>query len=379
MTVLRNGVRAGIQGIDASRFEVVYPLPGFNLDGFVDGLVYSWVLEANIDSNGVAHDREGGYGVWNASQTSLYRTTVWSTLPGNAQLVPTGYTEVIITPLSAFGVPQGLVTGHGDSDYTILQTDGLVYTTAFMSAARTWTLPSAALYGAGRQITIADWFGWVTVIATLTIDGDGSETIDGALTYTLRHERSSVTLMSNGSSWKVIDESYCGHDILKTGNFSTSTSLDFVLSSYSVRGYKSFKFLFYNVTATGADPEILARVSTDGGSSFAATGYITNYRYYHETGAAAWGGNASNTTGAYVAFAHNQTENKLNFEFNLFYNDNLPGYPMFGTRWECYYGTKVYQGYGTSVYENSSDVDAIRFIATVAGTLAGSYTLIGVR
>jgi phage gp45-like len=39
---------------------------------------------------------------------------------------------------------------------------------------------------------------------TITIDGNGAETIDGAATYTLSAQYKYVQIMSNGSNWIVI-------------------------------------------------------------------------------------------------------------------------------------------------------------------------------
>jgi len=38
----------------------------------------------------------------------------------------------------------------------------------------------------------------------ITIDGNGSQTIDGALTYDLTHQWDSITLVSNGTGWFIL-------------------------------------------------------------------------------------------------------------------------------------------------------------------------------
>ena len=40
--------------------------------------------------------------------------------------------------------------------------------------------------------------------ATVTVDGDGSETIDGATTYSLSSQYQAVRLMSDGTKWHVV-------------------------------------------------------------------------------------------------------------------------------------------------------------------------------
>jgi hypothetical protein len=365
---------------------------GSVLQGFRDAatfctnnISYSWVIEANIDSSGIAHDREGGYGTFTTSGgNKLGRTTVWSTSAGNAQIAITGYSEVIITPLSSFGLPQGYATGHGDSDYTCLQTDGLVYANAFMSATRTWTLPPVALYGVGRDITIADYFGWVTVVAKIIIDGNGSELIDGALTYTLNNEYSSVTLRSNGTSWKVVDESSrAPEDILKTGSFSGVANIDISLTPYMAYGYKSFKLLFHKLVASNADVSAYGRFSTDAGATFAATGYLSNAKYASNTDLSAdWAGTGS--TAGMQGFINNAANNKTIMEINLFSNPNQSGYVMANMKQEAYYSstgsgtTFIYLQYANMVWPTANDVDTFRLVVS-AGTFAGTYTLLGVR
>jgi len=85
------------------------------------------------------------------------------------------------------------------SDYTILDND--CYDTIMVvagAANRTVTLPLAA-NNSGRRITVTkvDTGSTYNVI----IDGNGSETIDGNLTVTIRAGYRSVTVVSNGTSW----------------------------------------------------------------------------------------------------------------------------------------------------------------------------------
>ena len=63
----------------------------------------------------------------------------------------------------------------------------------------TLTLPAAATYGAGRIMNIKR-----TSSGNITVDGNASETIDGALTYVLSIALSSVTLYCDGSNWNII-------------------------------------------------------------------------------------------------------------------------------------------------------------------------------
>jgi hypothetical protein len=63
----------------------------------------------------------------------------------------------------------------------------------------TLTLPAAATYGAGRILEVKR-----TASGNITLDGNASETIDGGLTYVLRHSFESARLYCDGSNWHVL-------------------------------------------------------------------------------------------------------------------------------------------------------------------------------
>jgi phosphatidate phosphatase APP1 len=68
------------------------------------------------------------------------------------------------------------------------------------SAGFTITLPTAAS-SSGRIYIIKKIDATVNVV---TIDGDGSETIDGATTQSLSTQWQTLRIQSNGTSWYVI-------------------------------------------------------------------------------------------------------------------------------------------------------------------------------
>jgi len=98
------------------------------------------------------------------------------------------------------------VKGHFDTktaDYTATATDVIV---AFdtTSCTPTFMLQPAATAGSAKIIIVKDNGGNASV-QNITIDGDGSETIDGQATYVLNANWESVTLMSEGTDqWFVI-------------------------------------------------------------------------------------------------------------------------------------------------------------------------------
>jgi hypothetical protein len=81
------------------------------------------------------------------------------------------------------------------------------YTTAFndyfidcTSGTFTVTLQAAASYQ-GRVLIIKN-----SGAGTITVDGNGAETIDGATTYSLSVQYATVQIMSDGTNWKIISK-----------------------------------------------------------------------------------------------------------------------------------------------------------------------------
>jgi hypothetical protein len=104
-----------------------------------------------------------------------------------------------IDSISVFKTSKGVV--RAINTYTTTQTLAAVNhvvlgnhaTTAF-----TITLPSVSSAQTGREIVIKN-----INTATVTVDGDGSETIDGSLTVAL-NQYDSITIISDGSNWHII-------------------------------------------------------------------------------------------------------------------------------------------------------------------------------
>lgn len=90
------------------------------------------------------------------------------------------------------------------ADYTITAADyGKLVNVDATSAPVTITLLAAATAGAGFFIRVAKSDNSANAV---TIDGDGSETINGTTTYALNDQYSMVELMSDGSNWVVASE-----------------------------------------------------------------------------------------------------------------------------------------------------------------------------
>jgi len=87
------------------------------------------------------------------------------------------------------------------ASYTLLITDYLVAVTS-TAAARTITLPTAAS-ASGLVFVIVDESGGAAT-NNITIDGNASETINGATTMVISTNYGTVTIYSNGSAWFAI-------------------------------------------------------------------------------------------------------------------------------------------------------------------------------
>jgi len=105
---------------------------------------------------------------------------------GGSQLPPEVKTVSTTATLS--------LTPSNASTYNAIE---VIYT-ATGSSAYTVTLPTAASIE-GKKIHVKR-----LATANITVDGDGSETIDGSATFVLTSQYSSVTLISDGTNWIII-------------------------------------------------------------------------------------------------------------------------------------------------------------------------------
>src|SRR5215472_1758401 len=126
-------------------------------------------------------------------------TPTWPTSASTTGFVATSDgTNIVMSPPTM----GGSVTGHGDSNYTILSTDRIVVTNANLTAARTWTLPAASTVAAGVSIVVFDAQGTVTTSNTIDVVANGTDKIlPGVLAdFLLRSAYQGHTFTSNGST-----------------------------------------------------------------------------------------------------------------------------------------------------------------------------------
>ena len=104
--------------------------------------------------------------------------------------------------LTISGAAASAVTTVNSSTYSLLATDARVNVTYTATGACTITWPTAQVTD-GREVVIKDAGGNASV-NNITIVTGGSETIDGAASYTMTEDYSSMTILSNGSNLFII-------------------------------------------------------------------------------------------------------------------------------------------------------------------------------
>lgn len=162
----------------------------------------------------------------------------------------------------------GAATQSKSGDYTVGASDhGELH---LNTAALTATLLAAATAGDGFNIAFYN-----NSTAVLTLDGNGSETIDGRITMTVRPNEC-VILLCNGSNWFSIGAANRALALLEEQTASASTTIDF--TSFLDSTYEAYLFRFINlVPSTMGGENFEARISI--ASSFQTASY-----QYHVAG-----------------------------------------------------------------------------------------------
>jgi hypothetical protein len=108
------------------------------------------------------------------------------------RLDPSGTSEILST------YDDYLITSVADTNYTATSASGVINYTS-LTAARTVSLPDATTCK-GKEIIIKDSAG-AAATYNVTLDGNGSQTIDGSATYAINSNYGSVRIKSNGAGW----------------------------------------------------------------------------------------------------------------------------------------------------------------------------------
>lgn len=142
-----------------------------------------------------------GYGlIVNAGSGNHYTITNVTALDNVLGDISDGGTGPIKIVKDNIGYTEGRAV-VADSAYTVKSTDRIVAYTS-LSAARTVALPAASNYPVGKRLVIIDESGSASPSNTISIDPDGTDTVDGSNTtqVLINVPRGRCELESNGSN-----------------------------------------------------------------------------------------------------------------------------------------------------------------------------------
>ena len=217
---LNNGAGAGVSFLDAIQIwkNVYVDSDASNLAAGGDPTTTPNFQYKINEGSGTTLTNTGSTG---GNNGTLNGTVTWSTLfPSQNPLPPAGSTVqgniwesrdgtvVDCAGIYKFGQPLGRTIQQGGQslkrtvsagDYTVKVSDCIIGITS-TAAARTVNLPLAADAGDGMIVYVKDESGGAGT-NNITIDGNGSETIDGALTKVINTNYGAVRLYCTGTTW----------------------------------------------------------------------------------------------------------------------------------------------------------------------------------
>ena len=143
-----------------------------------------------------------GVGTGDSPQFTGLNITGFCKMSGNVDLGDGGADTVKIKA-GQLNIENGLLFGnikYKNEDYTISAGDYMINA----GAGHTLTLPAVASLEDGTVFVIKNGDGDASASSQVTIDGNGSETLDGATVIYLESPYAAVTLMCSGSGWLVL-------------------------------------------------------------------------------------------------------------------------------------------------------------------------------
>lgn len=204
------------------------------------------------------------------------------------------------------------------------------------------------------------------------LDGNASETIDGATTLTLSTQYDAVILQCNGATWSVMAQKIYlapaaapDYVYLETQTASASTALNFTAFDNST--YEYYIFEFNNLLCNGACV-VAVRFSTDGGSTYqtATSAYSWNYSELPNGTASPTqtnGGDSSGATRAQIALTGTVGNgNRIFGKVELYGAGNTSNNDTFASS-RLVENSKVHNGYGCKLSTGfiAGAVNALRF------------------
>jgi hypothetical protein len=219
----------------------------------------------------------------------------------------------------------------------------------------------------------------------VTIDPDGAELIDGLTTIRLTPGET-CEIWCNGSAFHTGGRR--GGVLLDEQIASNSAQLDFVTGITSA--FKRYEFEFIGLVPATNGVDLLARVSTDGGSSFVATGSYqsivdgsdsagTALNILAETAATAMALNVR-LAGIGARKISNATDRSYNGTWKMFDPAGSASYKSF--HGEANYliqsATQYVKCSFTNVYSATTPINAIRFLMSSGNIASGLIRLRGI-
>lgn len=161
--------------------------------------------------------------------------------------------------------------GVGNTDATIASSDRYVELTAALTTPRTWALPAASSVTGGVHIVLQDAAGGVSSTNTLTIQPDGSDTINGAASLVFRTAYDGAIFYSDGiSKWTfsrgVIGVSIASGKLLTVSNTLTLTGTDGSSVAFGTGGTVAYTGSKLSAFAATTSAELAGVISDETGT-----------------------------------------------------------------------------------------------------------------
>lgn len=215
----------------------------------------------------------------------------------------------------------------------------------------------------------------------ITIDPNGSETIDGQLTITV-YPGEAFMIVCDGSNFKTVGRQREGI-LLQTQTVSSSVSVvDF--ASYINGDFAKYKIRGDGIVPANAGDTLWARVSTDGGLTYKAGAsdyaYAGNAGYSNAT-AAALGNGADNKIPLSRDTSKNTAANAMWVEIEIINPASTTSYKTIKYRSGATRnsdGLYVYTD-GSGQYLATTAINAARLLFSTGNIVAGTFYLIGER
>lgn len=312
---------------------------------------------------------EVGTGVYNGgSPGTLTRVTVLASSNAGALVSFTGTIDVILANVPGQR-PRATFTGGGTE--VIADLGNIMTFTGSSNATR--TLPALAVVplGAGFLYTNAGTSG-----AVLTLDANGSEAINGALTVAL-FPGESVELFASATGWFATGLAPIA--LVRRQVASASAQLDFVLPS----GFTDFEIRMTDLRPATDGASLVLRTSTDSGATFAAG--ASDYRYMttetRPTLGTVVSGQVATATGIVLSqpLDTGTASNTAEGEIRFWVGDGTR-FPQARAEFSGVhdaYGYNLHNAMGNRL--SATAVNAVRLLFNTGNITAGTFSLYAVR